>query len=272
MLSDHDEGALHVLERRIGAVAAVRQVLNAIWALARAQLPQVEAAAGEVAAYLSEVDAVVDRLAGAPRMPAPGARTLTVAFGPERAWCGVLPRHLLAQLPDAGEVGLVGARFAEVAKGSASVRERLRFALPGATGPDDAAAVARTVAEAILGHLDVGRVELLHPVEGAPRFARVLLIGGERERRAAAPVTLSPWADVLRAAVFEAVTSRLAVAAVEALRVEARARVVAAERARRAADQRLEELRRVWRVARQEAITVELLELVAGQQASLPLR
>ena len=98
---------------------------------------------------------------------------------------------------------------------------------------------------------------------------RAVLLGGARARRYDAPSTLSPWEDVLRAAVFEAVTSRLAVGAVEALRSEVVARVAAADQARTAAERELDELQQAWRVARQEQITSELVELVAGRAALL---
>lgn len=259
------------LERRMNAVGAVRQVVNAIWALARAQLPLVESAAAEVVAYLEQVDAVVARLAGPRQPPPPSARTLLVVLGPERPWCGSLPREVLAQLPAHAELGLVGRRLQEVAADDAEVMARVRFSLPGAQSPDDAPAVAWAIAEELLAHLEVAHVEVLHPVDGGSRLVSTVLLGGQRARSYTAPSTLSPWGEVLRAAVFEAVTSRLTVAAVAALRSEVRARMAAAEQARTAADKKLEQLQHEWRDARQEAITTELVELVAGR-AALPPR
>lgn len=267
-----DDRDLTALERRISAVSAVRQVVDAIWALGRAQLPKVEAASGDVVAYLEEVEAVVARLAGPPAPPPAHAHTLSVVMGPERAWCGSLPRELLSQLPAHGELGLVGHRLLELAAEDPALRARVRFALPGAVSPEDAAHVARTVAEQLLSQLDAARIELLHPVRGGRTFTRSVLLGGAREPRMAAPATLSPREDALRAAVFEAVTSRLAVGAIEALRSEVAARVAAADQARTAAARELETLQQDWRVARQEQITSELVELVAGRAALLTER
>lgn len=264
-----DERDLSGLERRIGAVGAVRQVVDAIWALGRAQLPRVEAASAEVVAYLEEVETVVARLAAPPRPPAPQARSLAVVMGPERAWCGSLPRELLSQAPTHAELGLVGHRLLELAAEDPALEQRVRFALPGAVAPEDAPHVARAVAEKLLGQLDAADVELLHPVRGGRVLTRAVLLGGPRARRYDAPPTLSPWEDVLRAAVFEAVTSRLAVGAVEALRSEVVARVAAADQARTAAERELDGLQQAWRVARQEQITSELVELVAGRAALL---
>ena len=260
---------LAALERRMGAVAAVHQVVNAVWALARAQLPLVEAAAADAVAWLTEVEQVVARLAGPPRPPPPNARTLSVLLGPERAWCGSLPRELLAQLPSEGELGLVGRRLHELAATDERLSGRVRFKLPGAVSPEDAPGVARAVAEALLAELDVAHVEVFHPVKGGRSLARTVLLGGQRERRHRGPATLSPWDEVMRAAVFEAVTGRLGVAVVEALYSEVYARLAAAEQAKRAAARRLDELKAGWRTARQEQITNELLELVAGRAAML---
>lgn len=96
-----------------------------------------------------------------------------------------------------------------------------------------------------------------------------MLLGGQRARLVTSPPTLSPWEDVLRAAVFEAVTGRLTVGAVEALRSEVQGRLTAADQARTAAERQLDELKQQWRVARQEQITTELLEIVAGRAATL---
>jgi F-type H+-transporting ATPase subunit gamma len=257
----HDPGGL---EQRLTATRAVHQVVGAIWAMARAQLPVAEAAAGEVVAYLREVEEVVARLAGPAEPSGPAGRTLRVLMGPERGWCGALPRELITQLPPDGELGLVGHRLSEVALEDEALRPRVRFVLPGATTADEAPQVARAVAEAVLAWLDATRVELWHPVDGTAQLATAMLLGGVRARRHLAPATLSPWEQVLKAAVFEAVTGRLAVGAIEALRSEARARVGAASQARAAAERRLEALQQAFHVARQEQITTELLELVAG--------
>ncbi|MEZ4390169.1 MAG: F0F1 ATP synthase subunit gamma [Polyangiales bacterium] len=264
-----DLGDMIQIERRMTAVHSVKQVVSAIWALARAQQPLVEQAAAGLSAYLDQVDAVVDALAGAPRPPrGHPAATISVVIGPERPWCGAMPRQVLAQVPREGPIGLVGARLAEAAESDASLQARLAFALPGAVTPEDAEPVARRVAEQLLQRAAPPSVRLFYPAEGGALLRPVMLLGGERERRYGAPSTLSPWSDVLRAAVFEAVTGRLAVVVLEALRSEVRARVVAAEQAKRACDARLAELELRWRVERQEQITAEILEVVSGHRAA----
>jgi F-type H+-transporting ATPase subunit gamma len=253
-------------ERRMAAVGAVAQVTRAVWALARAQLPAAEAAAAQAAVYLDWVDEVVARLAGAPRLDAEDA-VLWVLVGPERAFCGPLARVLLAQLPAEGAVGLVGARLAERAAADPALMARVRFTLPAAATPDEVGPRAEALAGAVLDAVGGRAAVLLHPDGGAPRLRQGVLLAGKREPAADPPETLSPAAQVLGAAVIEAVEGRLAVGLAEALHAEVRARLVAAEAARRQSERSLEALRQHWQVLRQESITRELLELAAAARA-----
>lgn len=261
-------GDLHDLERRIDAVGAVHHVVQAIWALARAQLPRVEEAAAEASTYLDWVNQIVDRLAGAPRS-GPARGWLCVLMGPERPFCGALARQILLQAPKEGALGLVGSRLAELAALDPALTARIRFSLPGAVSHEEHEAVGQAVAEAVLRHGAGMQVEVLHPRGGGTMLHRVVLLSGEREPAWNPPETYSAYAEVLGAAVAEAVAGRLAIGAIEALRSEVRARVLAADAARRACEARLEELNQDWRVARQDQITNELIEVIAGRAAAL---
>lgn len=261
---------LGVVERRIAAVAAVGQVVHAIWALARAQLPLAERASADASAYLDWVDEVVERLAGAP-VPWTAGRRLHVVLGPERAYAGALPRRVLAQIPDDGLLGLVGSRLIESAMRRPELESRILFTLPGAVSHDEHDEIAHRIAEAVLFHAGHSHVELLYPRGGGSTLHRVVLLAGERAPVGRAPETWSPLPEVLAYAVRESIASRLAVGVAEALRAEVRARIIAAETARGACDRRLDELHQTWRIARQEQITNELLEVVSGRQAALGL-
>lgn len=258
---------LAAIERRIAAVSSVRQVVNAIWALARAQLPQVEAASAEASTYLQWVDAVVDRLAGAPTRGDERA-ALTVVLGPERPYCGTLPRSIIDQLPAEGELGVVGRRLAEAIESDRLVRQRVRFSLPGPVTHEEAEPVARAVAAEVLDRAPRRTVTVLCPAPTGRALQRVTLLGGVRAPVGIAPETLSPFDAVLAAAVREASSSWLTVLLMQTLLAEVRARVVAAESARSACDAQLDEIRGAWRVARQEAITSEILEVVSGSTAT----
>lgn len=261
---------LEIIERRIAATSAVQQVVQAIWALARAQLPRVDSAVAEATAYLDWVDDVVRALAGAPRAGHERAR-LWVVLGPERAYCGGLARHILDQVPAVGRVGLVGSRLVEASAGDRSVAQRVVFTQGGATSTDDADDVGYAIATAVLDAAMGSQVDLLYPIGGSAVLHRVVLLAGEVEAAPNPPETYSPLPEVLDAAVAEALTGRLAIGALEALRSEVHARIVAADQARLACDKRLEGLHERWRVARQERITTELLEVVAGSQATQPI-
>ncbi len=252
------------LERSIDAIASVGKVMKAVWALARAQQPMVDAAAAEATAYLDAVDALVDRLAGAPAPVEAREDVLWVLVGPERAFCGPLARLLLEQVPSTGTVGLVGARLIEVAEQDPELEGRLAFQLPGATTPEDLGARSEELATAILD-AQPGTVVVLAPEDGTTRLHQTVLLSGRREPAGEPPETFSPVREVLEAAVVEAVAGRLAVALAEALRAEVRARLEAAEAARLACDRQTDELRHRWRSLRQSAITQELVELTSGR-------
>ncbi|MCW5830922.1 MAG: F0F1 ATP synthase subunit gamma [Labilithrix sp.] len=253
------------VERSMRAVGAIRQVLHAVWALSRAQLPLVEQAASAAATYQSWVDGAADRVAGAP-YASTAARTLTVVFGPERPYSSILARRIAEAIPD-GDLGIVGQRLAETIGQSAETDRRVRFRCPGSVAHDDLHDVAFSVAKQILEHGRGAVVVVIHPLERSAELARVPLIAA-RGLVDRPPETFSPLARVVERAVVEAMTGRLAVAAAEALRAEIRARMEAADTARRACDERLVELEGALHLGRRETITRELLEIVAGGEAA----
>jgi hypothetical protein len=259
---------LHAAERALDAVTAIRQVVQAVWTLARAQQPRVEAAVGEASAYLGWVEELVARFAGDPSEEAPGS-ALWVVVGPERPFCGGLARQLLEQVPWQGSLLLVGRRLADAVPTVGPLHSRIVSSLPAAAGPEDIDHCARRVAATLLELDHAGPVGMLHPAEGGTDLQRApLLAAGPRKPRLA-PETYSPPETVLAAAIHEALSGRLVVGLAEGLRTEVRARLLAADAARQGCDRKLETLRQQWRVLRQEAITSELLELFSGRLAEL---
>jgi len=252
------------VERRAAAVSAVRRVVHAIWALARAQLPRVEASAVSAAQYIEAVEGLVNRLAE-PAAPVAEQDVLKVVLGPERSFCGSLHRQIVAALPAEGPLGIVGRRV-EGALGPAEAA-RVVFVLPGPTTVDEIGEVARAIAQAVLLRRDAQAVELLvpHLRGGDDGLRRVPLLSGHRRVVAEPPETFSPVDEVLDAAVLELVTGHVVAALTDALRAEVQARIIAADGARQACDTRLEALEQARRVLRKEELTDEILELVAGQ-------
>jgi hypothetical protein len=258
---------LEQIESALRATSAVRSVVQAVWALSRAQLPRVEEAVAESTTYLDWVDEVVDRVAGPPR-PAAEERSLTLVLGPERGFVGSLARSVLASIPPRGPVGLVGGRLAEMAEREPGLRPRVLFSLPGPSSVDELGGVSRALAKAVLEHGADAPVELSYPRGAGRGMHRAVLLAGEREAKRPTFEHYSPLGSVLAAAVRESVTGRLRIALAESLLAETRARVTAAERAKRAADDREAELESDLRVQQQEQITRELVELTAGLLAS----
>jgi F0F1-type ATP synthase gamma subunit len=255
------------IERRIVAVRAVRQVVHALWALSRAQLPLAEAAAAEAGHYLDWIDALVSRLVGAPRAP-DGAASLHVVLGPERAFSGPLAKNIVARLPAQGRLGLVGTRLCELARRESRVRGRVVFELPGAASHDDHQRVALDVAEQVL-RAAAGRAVLVHHPSGpAADLVTRWLLAASREAAATPPETFTPLPQVIAHALFEGTSGRLAVAAAETLKCEVIARIEATEKAKSACEHKLERLEQQLRTVRKEEITNELLEVVAGSEAA----
>jgi F-type H+-transporting ATPase subunit gamma len=256
------------VQARLSAVTAVRQVVQAIWALARAQLPLVEAAAAETVTYLGRVDDVITRLAGPPAKP-PEEVPFTVIIGPERPYCGALARQILEQAPAAGELGIVGHRLAEAVGGFAELEGRVRFELGGVAILEEVPDVAESLARELLLHTAQTRIDLLHPTAGSAELRHVVVLSGARGPRPSPPESYTETRRILEVALGESLRGHLAAALVEALRAEVRARMSMAESARLACDRKVEDLERARRVLRQEEITNELSEIVAGRLAEL---
>jgi F-type H+-transporting ATPase subunit gamma len=255
---------------RLDAVTAVGQVVHAIWALARAQLPRVEMAAAETTTYLARIDELIERLAGPPGQT-PERDVLHVVTGPERPYCGALARHIIEQLPQTGAVGLVGQHLVDAVAALPRLDARVVFRLSGAADVEEVPAVTYALASELLDHAGASQVELLHPAAGGSQLNRVVLWSGPRGTRPDPPESFTEPAIILEAALSEALRGHLAAALIEALRSEVRARIALAEAARAACDSRIEELDHARRMLRQEEITNELSELVAGRLADASL-
>lgn len=258
-----DPSDVTAVERSTRAVTAIGQVVQAIWALSRAQLPLVEEAASAAVAYQHAVDRVIDRVAGRPLEARAGER-LFVVFGPERPYSAALARRMLEAIPEEGAIGVVGQRLAEAIAIEPSLDARVRFRSSGSVAHDDLHEIAYAVAAQILEHGTSAEVVILYPSESGVERAPLIVARAAVEHP---PETFSSLGVVLGVAVEAAMAGRLAVAAVETLRAEVRARMVAADAARQACRDKLTELEELWHTGRRETITRELLEIVAGREA-----
>ena len=258
-------GSPEHVERRLRSVLAVGEVVQAIWALARAQLAQIDAGASEASTYLTWIDETVERLAGTPvRQPSEGM--LSIVLGPERPFSGSLPREMAHRIPRTGRLGIVGSRFADAVRNLTNAAPRIVFAIPGISSSDELNDGCRAVASALREHAGASRVDVLYP-SGGKEIQHAVLLAGEREPKGTAPETLTDASEILAIALREGVSARLRVALAESLATEVSARVAATESARQAIERKRTELEQVWRVLRHEQITTELIELHAGRSA-----
>lgn len=261
---------LEELERSLRAVDAVGSVVHALHALARAQLPRAEAAVADTAAYLDWVDEVVQLVAGPPAAADAGQRLL-VLLGPERPFSGTLSARLaqtLSRVAMATErLGVVGRWMADVLGRDPALCSRALFRLAGPSSADELSSVAETLAGALLQHARDRPVRLVYPGAAGPEFVQRDILATHRSEPDADVELYSPPHTVLKAALSDAVVGRLRCVLAEAHLAEIRARLAASERARQAIDDRRDNLRGMLRVRRQERITQELIELVAGMDA-----
>jgi F0F1-type ATP synthase gamma subunit len=260
-----DTTDLHRVEARIAAVDAVGGIVHALWALSRAQQAQVDALAVDAGAYLDWVDDVVDRLAGG-LGPASGADALRVVLGPQRSFCGGLPRDIARSLDAESRYGLVGERLAEAVDAERTGPRRVAFRIRGPSSVQDIEEVGEAVARQILTHAEGAAVELIYPGTDQRTLRRVVLLTGTHHGRAQRDFeTYSSVERLLDLAVAESVAGRGRVGLAEALRSEIRARVMAAEHARDTVSKQRDELANAQRVLSQEGITNEICELVASR-------
>ena len=254
------------VESRIVAVEAVGAVVHAIWALARAQLAQVDALAPEASTYLDWLDDTLGRRAGRSDGP-PADDVLCVVLGPERSFCGGLPRQVADALDRPGlRVGIVGRRLAEAVAVLRGTAPRVEFEIGGPSSVDDLEEVSEAVAAQVLRYAGDAQVQLWHPMAGRRDLVRVELLAGARTASPAPNFeTYSPIEHILELAVAEAVVGRVRVGLAETLRAEVRARAVASEHARNTVSRQHQELTDALRVLHQEAVTNELCELVAAR-------
>lgn len=253
------------LERRLDTVRSVHQIVHALGAVARAQLQPVEAAVAGARAYVEGIETTCARLTGAP-LERPDRPVLSVLIGPQRALCGTLANDVLAHARRVGPLGLVGRRLIDVAE-EGKLSDRVVFGLDAARGVEDLEPACRILAEAVVAHGEGLQVELVHPGAERPRMVRAWLTAGAHVVGGSEARTYSPVEEVARRVLAETIEARLVLGLAEALRAEVRARLVVTENARRASLERRDAIAGALRRLRQEQVTTELLELVAGRAA-----
>ena len=281
---------LSEIEGRHASVEDLGTVTDAMRSLAAVRLQQALAMLGGTRTYAS---VIADALAQAVELPGDAAAGWPAAgrgqpaillFAPEHGFVGAFAERLVEAAlaaPADHALWVVGSRAA------ALLEEHGRpaaWSLPMATHTDGvtdtgdrvAAALYRAAAENRLG-----RVELIYgrTTAGAPpELVREALLPLALDRlrpvgRAVPPLTNLPPAALVGSLLDEYVFALLAHAAMESFAAENAARLAVMMTVRHNIETTLDELATEMRTLRQEQITTELIELVAGADlARLPAR
>lgn len=275
-------GQLEELQRRIGAIGELHEIVGAMRALAAMRLDQAVTGLAAARAYADTVSRALGMAlgtdGGVPWAAPPRAPRGLVVFGPEHGLCGALARHLIeaaAAEANGAQLFLVGSRALMFAE---ELSLAVAWQAPMATQPAAAVATAREVCAELHRRLDggaLGGVDLLfacHQGGGRSGIAhRRLLPIDARAHRARAvgppPLTGMPPAELVPRLVEEHLFAELAHAVVESLAAENGARLAAMQATRRNIEERLAELRRAERRARQSSVTEEIADLAAGVAA-----
>ena len=266
------------LEARLASIGELEDVIGAMRALAAVRMRQATEALGAARARAEIIRGSLD--AARQLVPEEGevsspTKSLVVVFCTEHGFAGAFNERLLERASEGGRVPLViiGSRGALLAseRGLDSVAT-----LAAASHPSGVLDVARRTAAAIyeqLGRAGLEHVEVIYgrgTAMGTPSIERRQLFPVERSRRpspAFPPLHHLEPSVLIEQLVAELVLAELARIAMESLAAESSARMQAMSAARDNIERKLGELRQAEHRARQDQVTMELLDLVNGAEA-----
>ena len=267
--------SLESIQRRLASATDIHEIFGAMRAMAAVRLQEAQTALPGTRAYADTIaKALAEVLALAPAAPAADVqRPALVAFMPEHGFVGALTERLVDATiarADAGAVIVVGDRGADIAEQRGLVvHERLALGAHVDAGSSIARRLAQLV-ETLIANGRVDAVDILYPRYTGAGSADLV----ERRLLPLDPVTLPvvrgnpllnlPAAELADAILSEWVLGELVHAVVETLASENGARLLAMDAARSSVESKLAGLRGAYRVARQEAITSEIAEVVGG--------
>ncbi|HTX50662.1 MAG TPA: FoF1 ATP synthase subunit gamma [Caulobacteraceae bacterium] len=276
--------ALSETQARIDSVGKLGTVVGAMRGIAathagraRAALAGYQAYAKIVAAGLARAAALLEETDASPP-PQSGENTVAIVFTAEHGFAGAFSERVLdtAKPRDRQRLFIAGARGVSLAEQRGL---HVDWSTPMASQAAAVGAVARRVADrlyALFVEERMARVDVVYacPV-GAADFAiaqRPLLPIDVAAIRAPVsgppPLVNLPPRKLVELLVGEYVFAELALAALESFASENAARLATMESARLNIDQKLQELSGQERLLRQEQITAEVQDVVAGALAA----
>jgi F-type H+-transporting ATPase subunit gamma len=285
------------LQSRLHSLEELRTIVKTMKALSAASIRQYERAADAVGGYYETVERglqVVLRDAPAtttPRQSGAGSGALgVVVFGSDHGLCGRFNEEIVqyaldrldaaADLPGGRRVLAVGARVASALEHADGTVDEA-FAVPG-SADQITATVQRILVtlEQWRTHAGVGPVRLFYNRHGGsrgyePTGAPLLPIDLGRLRRLGErpwPSRSLPTFSMQRAVLLQRLVRQYLFVSIfracaESQASEHASRLAAMQAAERNLDERLDEVTMIYRRARQNTITSELLDVVAGFEA-----
>lgn len=279
----------HELRQRLGRVDALRDVVHLMRSLAVTHLRRAETRLSGVRLYVRTVSralraVAVEVPAQARADLAPAGPDAVVVITSQQGMCGryneVLIERLRAHLDHLGgdaRAIVIGDRGLSLARMHGL---RIAYHAPGPTSPSGIDRSVRRVAHEIqLVHerQQLGRLWLLHAIHQSvgrfrDRLYQLLPLQLEHFAEDDGPVAQPPRRylpaeELLTKLVGEFYFIALCRGLTEALAAENSMRLHAMEAARTSIDETRAELEQLWRSVRQEEITSELLEVLAGAEA-----
>jgi F-type H+-transporting ATPase subunit gamma len=274
--------ALGETQGRIASIRKLKAVVGAMRGIAATHLQHARAA---LEGYRAFSDTIADGLANAMQLlPDDGVRgahgtgaTAVVAFTAEHGFAGGFSGRVLDQIE-----GGVGPLFLVGSRGAALAQQKgldVHWAAPMASQASGVADTARHVADALYAAVLEGRIPRAEvvfsqaPASGVSTMIRRPLLPLDRQalhlrRKGQGPLTNLEPTRLVERLVAEYVFAELALAALESFASENAARLQTMEAARLNIDQKLDELSGQERLLRQEEITAEVQDVVAGALAS----
>jgi F-type H+-transporting ATPase subunit gamma len=273
------------LQTRVGSVRQLGSVLSALRGIAASHAQQSRSRLAGVRAYADIVAGAISqalRLSGAtPTAPAAArrGRTALLLFCAEQGFAGAFSDQIF----DAAGESLGNATLLIVGSRGLRRAEARRLAVdwsaPMVSQVGAAAALAGRIAAALEQKIDEGRITHVEMIFGMPKAGvdigveRRSLLPLDLRRFGAANMQLPPLINLppqqlLERLAAEYLFAELSEAILYSFAAENTARMAAMASARDNIAQKLEDLAREERLARQDEITEEVVELAAGAEAS----
>lgn len=270
---------------RINGILKLTSVVNAMRGIAAARAQQARAQLEAVDSYS---EAIVDGISWLlPLLPDQPPRSTTgrnttavIIFLAEQGFAGAFGERVLGTVDDVGSAKffIVGTR------GSALARERgLTTSWACAMPPHSTGvpAMADSLAQALYSELATGQIDTLDVVFSTmkpgvtakivrKRLLPIELEGWQRSAEPPPPLLNLPADAVMAGLLADYIHAQLCNAALHSFAAESEARLAAMTSTRAHISEMLNDLQMTQRVARQEEITAEIIELAAGATTSRP--